>query len=113
MTSGRVIPHASAIDAVCQGKSYLSPAVTHSMLESITANEDRPRQSAGFASLTSREREVLQRVAEGLASKEIASALHISPRTVESHRGSLMRKLGVHKASNLVRIAIREELVAP
>ena len=56
---------------------------------------------------------MLQQIAEGLGNKEIAEALHISPRTVESHRASLMKKLGVHKASGLVRIAIREELVAP
>ncbi len=102
-----------AIDAVSNGKSYLSPAVTQSMLDSITTNTGRPREGSGFPSLTSREREVLQRIAEGLGNKEIAQALHISPRTVESHRASLMKKLGVHKASSLVRIAIREELVAP
>ena len=54
---------------------------------------------------------MLQQIAEGLGNREIAEALQISPRTVESHRASLMKKLGVHKASTLVRIAIREELV--
>jgi len=102
-----------AIEAVSQGKSYLSPAVTQSMLDSITNGTRRGRGDSGFGSLTTREREVLQRIAEGLANKEIAEALHISARTVESHRASLMKKLGVHKASGLVRIAIREELVAP
>ena len=56
---------------------------------------------------------MLQRIAEGLGNKEIAQALHIAPRTVESHRANLMKKLGVHKASSLVRLAVREELVAP
>jgi DNA-binding NarL/FixJ family response regulator len=101
-----------AIDAVSQGKSYLSPAVTQSTLDTMTTKPGS-RDASGFASLTGREREVLQRVAEGLGNKEIAEALSISPRTVESHRASLMKKLGVHKASSLVRIAIREELVAP
>lgn len=101
-----------AIDAVSRGRSYLSPAVTQSMVDSITTDR-QPRSDSGFTSLTGREREVLQRIAEGLGSREIADALHISPRTVESHRASLMKKLGVHKASSLVRIAIREDLVAP
>lgn len=100
-----------AIDAVSQGRSYLSPAVTQSVIDSITTNKRRPHE--GSASLTSREREVLGRIAEGLGNKEIADALRISPRTVESHRANLMRKLRVHKASSLVRIAIREELDVP
>ncbi|MEE2673811.1 MAG: response regulator transcription factor [Myxococcota bacterium] len=100
-----------AIDAVSDGKSYLSPAVTQTMLDSITTNKSEPRDGPAFASLTNREREVLQQIAEGLGNREIAEALQISPRTVESHRASLMKKLGVHKASTLVRIAIREELV--
>jgi len=103
----------TAIDAVSQGKSYLSPAVTQTMLDTITAEKRRPREETGFAALTRREREVLQRIAEGLSNKEVASALHISVRTVESHRASLMKKLGVHKSSSLVRFAIREDLVAP
>ena len=100
-----------AIDAVGRGRSYLSPVVTQWMIDAISTAGRRPPE--GISSLTSREREVLQQVAEGRASKEIARELHISPRTVESHRASLMRKLGVHKTSGLVRIAIREELVAP
>lgn len=102
-----------AIDAVCEGKSYVSPAVTQAMLDSITTSKTEPRDGSAFASLTNRERQVLQQIAEGLGNKEIAEALQISPRTVESHRASLMKKLGVHKASGLVRIAIREELVSP
>jgi len=102
-----------AIDVVSKGRSYLSPAVTQSMLDSITTDKRRSRERSGIAALTSREREVLQRIAEGLGNKEIADVLHISPRTVESHRASLMKKLGVNKASSLVRLAIREELVAP
>ena len=65
------------------------------------------------ADLTSREREVLQLVAEGMSSKEIASALGVSTRTVESHRSNLMDKLGIHEVSGLVRYAIREGLLSP
>ena len=102
-----------AIDAVGMGKSYISPAVTQPMLDSITTERKAPGEGTGFASLTSREREVLQRIAEGLGNKETAAALHISPRTVESHRANLMKKLGIRNTSGLVRVAIREELVAP
>jgi DNA-binding NarL/FixJ family response regulator len=70
-------------------------------------------RAEGISALTAREREILQRIAEGQASKEIARDLHLSQRTVECHRTHLMRKLGVHKLSTLVRIAIREGLLAP
>jgi DNA-binding NarL/FixJ family response regulator len=101
-----------AMEVVAEGKSYVSPAVTRSIIDSIGSNPAR-REAAGFACLTSREREVLQRIAEGLTNKDIADALHISTRTVESHRANLMKKLDVHNASGLVRVAIREDLVAP
>jgi DNA-binding NarL/FixJ family response regulator len=100
-----------AIDAVGQGRSYLSPAITQHVLEAITNPKDSVSSELG--ALSSREREVLQRIAEGLASKEIAAELNLSRRTVETHRANLMRKLGAHKASSLVRIAIREGLIAP
>jgi DNA-binding NarL/FixJ family response regulator len=100
-----------AIAAVRDGRSYLSAAVAHEAIEAI--RHPRATSSAPFDMLTGREREVLQRIAEGLGSKEIASDLHLSRRTVESHRAHLMRKLGVHKTSALVRIAIREGLVSP
>lgn len=100
-----------ALDAVVQGRTYVAPIVTDHLVGAIT----RPGEAsqAGLASLTGREREVLQRIAEGLGSKEIAADLHVSQRTVESHRANVMRKLGVHKVSGLVRVAIREGLVAP
>jgi len=100
-----------ALDAVIAGRTYIAPAVTDHLVDAIT----RPGETAysGLAALTCREREVLQRIAEGLGSKEIAADLHVSQRTVESHRANVMRKLNVHKVSGLVRMAIREGLVAP
>ena len=62
--------------------------------------------------LTEREREVLKLIAEGLSSKEIASELGVSLKTIDSHRSNLMEKLDIHKVSGLVRYAIREGLVA-
>jgi DNA-binding NarL/FixJ family response regulator len=66
-----------------------------------------------LGTLTSREREVLQLIAEGLSSKEVAERLGVATKTADAHRTSLMKKLGVHKASCLVRLAIREGLIAP
>ncbi len=63
--------------------------------------------------LTDREREVLQLIAEGLSSKEIANMLGVSLKTVDSHRSNLMEKLDIHKVSGLVRFAIRAGLVEP
>jgi DNA-binding NarL/FixJ family response regulator len=100
-----------AIAAVSEGRAYLSAAVAHEA--ALALRRPRGTAAAPLDSLTGREREVLQRIAEGLGSKEIASDLRLSRRTVESHRAHLMRKLGVHKTSALVRIAIREGLVAP
>jgi DNA-binding NarL/FixJ family response regulator len=63
--------------------------------------------------LSGREREIVHLIADGLSAKEIASTLRISTKTVEAHRTSLMRKLGVKKATELVRYALRHGLVAP
>ena len=99
----------SAIGAVQTGASYLSPAVTRQVVDAIA----RPGDSvpSGAAMLTDREREVLQLIAEGLSSKEIAPVLGVSLKTVDSHRSNLMDKLDIHKVSGLVRYAIRMGLV--
>ena len=81
------------------------------LVEAIALGNDAP--SSGLELLTCREREVLQLIAEGLTSKEIAGRLGVSPKTANTHRASLMEKLGIHKAPSLVRFAIREGLVAP
>jgi len=100
-----------AIDAIQSGASYLSPAITQQVVDAIA----RPGDSSpsGVAMLTDREREVLQLIAEGLSSKEIASMLGVSLKTVDSHRSNLMEKLDIHKVSGLVRFAIRAGLVEP
>jgi DNA-binding NarL/FixJ family response regulator len=101
----------NAIDAVCSGGSYLSPTITQQVVDAIA----RPGEAApsGVSALTDREREVLQLIAEGLSSKEIAAMLGVSLKTVDSHRSNLMEKLDIHKVSGLVRFAIRAGLVAP
>ncbi len=101
-----------AIDSVRQGISYLSPAVSHHVLRAVR-NPGGQQAASPIDALSRREREVLQLVAEGLSAKEIAVRLDLSVKTAESHRGSLMAKLGIHRSSMLVRFAIREGLVAP
>lgn len=114
--TGYVVKNASAAEfieavrATAQGKSYLSPSIAHCVVEAIV------RPHGGSTSLVSqlsgREREVLQLIAEGLSSKEIAAALGVSLKTIETHRSNLMGKLNIRKASKLVRIAINEGLVS-
>jgi DNA-binding NarL/FixJ family response regulator len=99
-----------AIEALRAGRSFLSPAVAHHVVDAV-GGEEPPKSP--LALLTEREREVLVLIVEGLSSKEIASRLGHAPKTAEAHRASLMRKLGVHKTSSLVRIAIRDGLVVP
>lgn len=100
-----------AIDAVRAGASYLSPAITQQVVDAIARPEDS--SPSGVAMLTDREREVLQLIAEGLSSKEIAAMLGVSLKTIDSHRSNLMEKLDIHKVSGLVRFAIRAGLVEP
>lgn len=100
-----------AIDAVRRGKIYLSPAVVSHVLGGVTRGAGQVGSS--LSALSNREREVLQLIAEGLSSKEIAGSLGVAVKTVDSHRARLMDKVGIHKLSGLVRFAIREGLVAP
>jgi DNA-binding NarL/FixJ family response regulator len=100
-----------AIDAVRNGVSYLSPVITQQVVEAIASPAEAV--PSGVAALTDREREVLQLIAEGLSSKEIAGMLGVSLKTVDSHRSNLMEKLDIHKVSGLVRFAIRTGLVEP
>ncbi len=101
----------SAIDAVREGSSYLSNSLTEQVVESIAQPADGT--PSGLSALTERERQVLQLIAGGLSSKEIAVSLGISLKTVDSHRSNLMEKLDLHKVAGLVRFAIRNGLIEP
>jgi len=100
-----------AVTAVAQGETYLSPAVSRHVIN------DYMRRVSGepgsLEILTPRQREILQLVAEGQTTKEIARTLHISAKTVETHRMQLMERLGIHDVAGLVRFAIRVGLVRP
>jgi DNA-binding NarL/FixJ family response regulator len=100
-----------AIKAVSRGDVYLSPRISRQVVERyVQSSATQPDPLAG---LTTRQREILQLVAEGKSSKEIAVLLDLSVKTVESHRGQIMERLGVHDVTGLVRFAIRVGLVSP
>jgi DNA-binding NarL/FixJ family response regulator len=110
LKNGRVSEIVTAIRAVTKGGSYFSPVVAKEIVSQLRAPK---RSDEPFSVLSGREREVLHLIAEGLSAKEIASQLEISTKTVEAHRTSLMRKLGVRKATELVRYALRHGLIDP
>jgi two-component system response regulator NreC len=101
----------AAIRAVVRGGSYFSPTVAREIVAQV--RDPRPAGEQPFSILSGREREVLHLIAEGFAAKEVAVQLNISTKTVEAHRTSLMRKLGVRKATELVRYAVRHGLIEP
>ena len=98
-----------AIQEVSQGRAYLSPQVARGFIDVLLEGKIKLPASAGI--LTGRQREVLQLLAEGKTMKEIAGILHISPRTVESHKYEMMQNLGVTTTAELVQHAIRLKLV--
>lgn len=95
----------AALTAVSNGCSYLTPFAMGLMDEAPNSGSDPEK-------LTGRERVVLQMVAEGLSSKEVAYRLSISPKTVDHHRGQLMRKLGLRDVAGITRFAVRCGLVS-
>ena len=96
----------TAIRAVAGGESYLSPAVSNAVLDDYRRHVTNP-----IDLLTSREREVLQMLAEGKTNKEIAVILNLSVYTVDAHRGRIMEKLNLHSINELVRFAVRNGLI--
>jgi two-component system response regulator NreC len=97
-----------AITEVSRGAMYLCPEISPTLVEAYVRTTGLPRDP-----LTGREREVLQLIAEGRATKQIARALGISVKTADSHRTRIMRKLDIHQTARLVRHAIRLGLVRP
>ncbi len=100
-----------AIRAANQGNSYLSPAISTSVLTEFLAATTDTDETMIFWQLSPREREVLKLVAEGCTNSEIATKLSISVKTVEKHRANVMTKLDVHDTAGLVRMALRFGLV--
>ena len=102
---------APAISAAMAGRIYLSPRIADLVLDDYVKRVPLEREET-FEKLTPKEREVLQLLAEGKTSKEIATALYLSPKTIESHRGQIMEKLDLHSVAELTKYAIREGLTS-
>lgn len=102
----------TAVRAVCGGDSYYSAAVSAQMSDLLRRKLEGEEVTNALERLSPREREVLRHIAEGASNKEIASSLGISVRTVETHRDSLMKKLGIHSVAGLTRFALRCGLVS-
>jgi DNA-binding NarL/FixJ family response regulator len=101
----------AAIATVLKNKTYLSPQITDTVVKDYVG-ENAPSSSAASTALSVREREVLQLIAEGKATREIAAALYVSVKTVETHRKQIMDKLGLNSIAELTKYAIREGLTS-
>lgn len=97
-----------AIRHVSRGSVYLSPGVSKALMEAYRTRSARPKDP-----LTGREKQVLQLIAEGKSTKQVAAVLGISVKTAESHRTRLMQKLDIHETATLVLYAVRRGLVQP
>jgi two-component system response regulator NreC len=119
--SGYILKHCAfeelvrAIRVVLSNQVYLSPTIAGVVVKEL-AQSTSPRRtqsaSASFQSLTSREREVLQLIAEGHTAREIAQRLHLSVKTIETHRRQMMGKLDIRSIADLTKFAIREGLTS-
>ncbi|MBI4309427.1 MAG: response regulator transcription factor [Candidatus Omnitrophica bacterium] len=102
---------AMAIKVVMKGKNFISPAISNLIAEQYVRSMDQEGDTPSLEILTSREKEILKRIAEGKANKNIAASLKISIRTVETHRSHLIGKLGLKTPASLVKYAISKGLI--
>lgn len=100
-----------AIQAVSQNKSFFSPKVSRILAEDYVRVLKQKGAVDSYDLLTSREREILQLLAEGKANKEVAAALNISPYTVETHRSHILEKLNLHNPAELILYAVRKGII--
>jgi DNA-binding NarL/FixJ family response regulator len=104
----------AAVEALAEHKPYFTTRVSQMVLEGYLKSEaSGPAVLPRFRRLTAREREVVQLLAEGKSNKEVAVRLGISVKTAEAHRGNIMRKLNLHSVAELVRYAVRNQIVQP
>ena len=101
-----------AIRAVAEGKSFFSPAVSKVLLQDYMRKLQRSGVEDSYDLLSPREREVLQLVAEGKSNKEVASLLHLSVYTVETHRAKIMQKLNLKGVPELILYAVRKGIIS-
>lgn len=96
-----------ALKAVAQGQFYLSPSISRQVVDSYLHGGP-----TGLDLLSPRQREILQLIAEGKSTREIAESLHLSVKTIETHRAQLMDRLDIHDTAGLVRYALRKGLIS-
>ncbi len=99
---------ARAVREVMAGKKYLSSDIARGVIDDYVELSSSISENPAFVTLTNREREVLQQIAEGHSTKEIAGRLGVSVKTVETHRANVMEKLDLHSVAELTKYAIRE-----
>lgn len=101
-----------AVAAVAEGRSFFSPSVSKLMLDDFVRRAAKTEVADRYDTLSDREREILQLVAEGRSNKEVAALLEISPATVETHRARVLQKLDVHNTAELVLYAVRRGVIS-
>jgi len=101
------------LESVANGDYFLDSSVSHAVVENLmkTPSKEARITDADYGTLTPREQEVMRLLTEGLSSKEVASKLFISPKTVENHRSNIMNKLGLHSTIELIRYAAKLGLI--
>jgi two-component system response regulator NreC len=115
--SGYLLKHTApkelvqALRTIALGETYLSPSISKVVIEAYIRTAEAGMKHDHFDKLTNREREVLQLIAEGKSSPQIAAMLHISEKTVRNHRNHLMKKLDLHSIADLTRYAIRKGVI--
>jgi DNA-binding NarL/FixJ family response regulator len=100
-----------ALRTIASGQTYLTPAISHSIVAALSRKGESTEQSR-LTLLTPRQREILQLVAEGNSTKQVAGRLGLSAKTIEAHRGAIMQRLGIRDLAGLVRFAIKEGLLS-
>jgi len=103
----------AAVESLHQHKPFLTSKVTEFVLDDYIRRAETLADSVAHDTVTAREREIIQLLAEGKSNKEAASTLNISVKTIEAHRANIMRKLRLRSVSDLVRYAIRNKMVQP
>jgi len=101
----------AAVRDICRGGSYLSPRMLSQLVDDFRSRIKSANRLPRFATLTTREREVLKMLAEGNSVKEIACDLSLSVKTIEAHKFNLMRKLDIHNKAQLVQYAIQKKII--
>ncbi len=102
----------NAIRTVCRGRTYVSPQLSQEVTDEMIA-AFRDRRQVPLACLTEREKQVLQLVVKGHTSKEMADILCLSPRTIDHHRASLLKKFGMKNTVDLIKYVLRNSIVVP